>query len=226
MHVNADDPGPYYHDFTWLGLPTGQLSPMHEANQRAKAPVIAAYILLSLARLGSRGVADATVAELFCADGFYAMFAARFGAARVVGYDNDREGHLASAQRMRDRLGLGQVRFEQTAVEAIPESERYDVVINAGGLYHVDDPVSVLDRSYAMARHFLIVQNVVSLATDDPDYFERPAPGLDWGNRFSRQSFDALVRARGWNIVAADFNVLQGNARPEDRGSLYYLIGK
>ena len=75
-----------------------------------------------------------------------------------------------------------------------------------------------------MAEHYLIVQNVVSLAVSADDYFERPAPGWTWGNRFSRQSFDALIRKLGFAVVDQEFNVLTGNDRAEDRGSVYYLV--
>lgn len=226
MNSPCDGLGPTYHDFSWLGLPTEQIPGIYAPNQRAKAPVLTAYILLALARLQCRGRDAISFAELFCADGFYAMFAARFGAARAVGFDNDREGHLATAMAVRDRLGLHQVDFRRTNIEDIDPSQRFDIVANVGGLYHVDDPDEVLEQSYAMADAYLIVQNVVSLAAEGADYFERPAPGLTWGNRFSRASFDALVRGKGWRIVDSCFNTLAANPRLEDRGSLYYLIEK
>jgi SAM-dependent methyltransferase len=226
MTADRTPPRPLYHDFAWLGLPTAQLPGIYGPNQRAKAPVITAYILLAFAKLRCRGCHDISFAELFCADGFYTLFAARFGAGRAMGYDNDRDGHLASAERVRDLLGLGQASFHQTDIEAIAPDARASVVANVGGLYHVDDPEAVLDQSYRMAEDYLIVQNVVSLANDAPDYFERPAPGLTWGNRFSRASFDALIRRRGWKVVDSAFNSLDANPRPEDRGSLYYLIEK
>lgn len=217
---------PTYHDFSWLGLPTRQIDGIYAPNQAAKAPVITAYILLALARLKCRGVAPISFAELFCADGFYAMFAARFGAARAVGFDNDRDGHLAAARRISEVLDLHQVSFEHTDIEAIDPARRFSVVANVGGLYHVSDPEAVLRQSYAMAEHFLIVQNVVSMCNDDVDYFERPAPGLSWGNRFSRRSFDALIERTGWRVLERDFNLLTANPREEDRGSVYYLIEK
>lgn len=226
MNERLAPPGPLYHDFAWLGVPTAQLPGIYAANQQAKAPVIAAYIMLAFARLRCRGLGDISFAELFCADGFYALLAARFGAARSTGYDDDREGHLANAERMRDLLGLHRVSFRRTRVEELPAGERADVVANVGGLYHVDDPEAVLEQSYRMANHYLIVQTVVSLAREEADYLERPAPGLSWGNRFSRASFDGMIRGRGWRILDAMFNTLDGNPRPEDRGSLYYLIEK
>lgn len=226
MNQQRSPPGPLYHDFAWLGLPTAQLPGIYGPNQQAKAPVLAAYILLAFARLRCCGHDAISFAELFCADGFYALLAAHFGAARSTGYDDDRDGHLANAERMRDLLGLHQTTFRRIAVESIAPGERADVVANVGGLYHVDDPEAVLDKSYEMANHYLIVQTVVSLARDEADYLERPAPGLSWGNRYSRASFDRMIRSRGWHIVDALFNTLDGNPRLEDRGSLYYLIEK
>lgn len=222
----AADLGPGYHDFSWLGLPTTQIEGIYAPNQRAKAPVIAAYILLAFARLRCRGIDAISFAELFCADGFYAMLAGRFGAQSSVGFDDDRDGHLSAGERIREALGLHNVSFEKADVTALDPARRFSVVANIGGLYHVDDPVAVLENSYAMAEHFLIVQTVVSMARTEPDYFERPAPGWSWGNRFSRAAFDRLVDARGWTVVERCFNVLEGNERPEDRGSVYYLIEK
>ena len=221
----SDTDSPTYHDFSWLGLPTSQIPGIFKPNQDAKAPVLCAYVLLALARSKAAAAGAPSFAELFCADGFYAMFAARFGAARACGFDNDRDGHFASALRIRERLGLDNVEFVQCAVEQIGDA-RFDIVANVGGLYHVDDPHAVLQQSWEMAGRFLIVQNVVSMANDEADYFERPAPGLHWGNRFSRASFDRLVRSLGGTIVLHDFNTLDANPRLEDRGSLYYLIEK
>ncbi len=226
MHEGKRAPGPLYHDFAWLGLPTEQLPGIYAQNQQAKAPVIAAYMLTACARLRCRGQTAWSFAELFCADGFYALLAAHFGAATSTGYDDDREGHLAHAEQMRDLLGLEQTSFHRTRIEDISPGARADVVANVGGLYHVDDPERVLNQSYEMANHYLIVQTVVSLAREELDYFERPAPGLNWGNRFSRASFDRMIRGRGWRIVDALFNTLDGNPRLEDRGSAYYLIEK
>jgi hypothetical protein len=90
--------------------------------------------------------------------------------------------------------------------------------------YHVSDPERVLRSSYDLARRYLIVQSVVSLANDDPDYLEAPAPGWDWGSRMNPVSFDAMVRDQGWNLLACHLNELPGNTELQHRGSVYYLI--
>jgi len=220
----SDALGPMYHDFALLGMPTKQLPGIFAPNQQAKAPVIIAYLAHAIAMLRQRGAVEISAAELFCADGYYAMVARALGATRAVGIDNDRDGYLVNARRIADTLGLGNLEFRRQAVEDIDERERFSIVMNIGGLYHVADPEAVLDRSYRLATDYLIVQTVVSLATDDPDYYKAPGPGLPWGNRYSRSSFERTMARRGWRLLRQDFNELTEKARPEDRGSLYYLV--
>lgn len=217
-------PGPFYHDFHRLGLTCQQLPGIFAPNQRAKEPILTAYILWAVAKLRNRGITSIRFAELFCADAYYTMFARRFGADYACGFDNDRDGFMEQAETVRRLLGLDDVELHRMGIEDIPDSWRYSIVANVGGLYHVANPVEVLLRSARMAEHYLIVQSVVSLANDDPAYFETPAPGWTWGSRFSRQSFEKMVRDQGLKVVDSDFNILTGNDRLEDRGSVYYLI--
>jgi hypothetical protein len=216
-------PGPFFHDFQRLGLRNAQLPGIYKANQEAKEPVITAYLLQAVAELRNRGVHPISFAELFCADAYYAMFARRFGADEAWGFDSDKDGLFGQAVAVRALLGLD-VELVCSKVEDIPPDRHFSIVANVGGLYHVDDPVGVLRQSLRMADAYLIVQNVVSLSTTREDYFERPAPGWTWGNRFSRESFDKLLHDLGLAIIEHDFNLLTGNERPEDRGSVYYLI--
>jgi hypothetical protein len=217
-------PGPFYHDFCRLGLECQQLPGIYAPNQQAKEPILTAYILWAIAKLKNRGRAPVRFAELFCADAYYTMFARKFGADYACGFDNDRDGFMAQAETARRLLGLNDVELHRISIEDIPDDWRYSIVANVGGLYHVADPVSVLLKSARMAEDYLIVQSVVSLATNDPDYFESPAPGWTWGSRFSRPSFERVIRDHGFKVVDSDFNVLTGNERLEDRGSMYFLI--
>lgn len=220
----ADLPDPY-HDYSFFGVPSGHEG-NHEKNQASKGPVIRAYIQWAIAK--SRTTVDTPVsfAELFCADGYYAMVARRLGATSSVGYDNGRDPHFESAALIAERLELDEVTFVNADVQDPKGFERADIVANVGGLYHVANPLEILTWSYDLAEKFLVVQSAVTLASDDPDYFQAPAPGWDWGSRMTRQSFDKAIRAKGWNILDSHFNVLEGNTRPEDRGSVYYLIAK
>lgn len=222
--VDLTDLGPLYHDFSFFGARNEQLPGHYAANQRAKAPILTAYIALAAADV-LETASRFTFAELFCADAYYAMVASRLGATSSLGLDNERDRYSAQSDVIAERLGLEGFGFVRGDVADMAELlEPTDVVANVGGLYHVSNPVEVLRASYELARRYLIVQCVVSLATDDDQYFEAPAPNWDWGSRFSLVSFDRMMREQDWNIITWHANELTGNDQPSDRGSVYYLV--
>jgi hypothetical protein len=225
MPVDLRHLGPLYHSYRLLGGVNEQLPGIYAPNQAAKEPILVAYIQHAIAKCRATIATPVSFAELFCADGYYAMVARHLGATRSIGIDNDRDGHFGNARRISAALEL-EVELLKMDVDAIDTLEPVDIVANLGGLYHVANPLEVLRKSHALARRFLIVQTVVSLATRDPSYFAAPAPGWTWGCRFSRESFDRAIRETGWNVVDHHFNELEGNDRPEDRGSSYYLVRK
>lgn len=222
---DLSDLGPLYHDYSFFGARNEQLPGIFAPNQRAKAPIITAYIALALAKVRD-GSEEASFLELFCADAYYAMVASRLGATTTAGLDNNRDRYTDLAPEVARRLGIRGFEILRMDVQDLGSVAPVDVVANVGGLYHVANPIEVLEASHRLARRFLIVQSVVSLATEDDDYFETPAPGWDWGSRFSRASFEKMIRAQGYDVVDSHFNELTGNERPSDRGSVYYLIRK
>lgn len=220
------DLGPLYHTYKWFGVSNEQPPGIFEKNQKAKQAVIGGYMLQAIAKCRTSLDTEVSFAELFCADGYYAMLARHFGADHSVGIDNNRDGHFERAEQIAQKLGIDRCRFIQADVNDADQLGQYDIVANVGGLYHVSNPEEILQKSYDMARKFLIVQNVVSLASSKKSYFETPAPGWTWGSRYNPRSFHRMVVSKGWNIVSHHFNQLEGNDRPEDRGSVYYLISK
>lgn len=221
-----DDLGPMYHSYHIFGVKNAQLPGHFKKNQKVKEPIIGGYMLSAIGKCRC-GVDDpVSFVELFCADGYYAMLARHFGATISEGIDNNKDGFSSVAREIASRLEISNCTFLHADVNVIEGSEQYDIVANVGGLYHVDNPEEILDKSYRMAKKFLIVQTVVSIANDDPHYFESPAPGWSWGNRYSRSSFWKTLVKRGWNVVDTHFNLLEGNDRPEDMGSFYALISK
>jgi len=220
------DLGPLYHKYSFFGVDNDQLPGIYGPNQKAKAPIITAYIAYAVAKSKVKASDTVSFTELFCADGYYAMIAERLGCNLSVGIDNDRDKHFSRASLIAARLGLKNVIFQKQEITPSSSFDATDIVANVGGLYHVDNPEQILELSYRMANKYLIVQSVVSLATDDEDYYESPAPGWTWGNRFSRESFDIMIRKHRCQIVDQHFNELEGNDRQEDRGSVYYLIKK
>jgi hypothetical protein len=225
---NFDDIGELYHDFSLFGVNNRQLPGCFRLNQKCKEPIINAYIMLAIAKCKQQSDDPVTFAELFCADGYYAMAARLFGATQSFGIDNNRDGYFEKSIEISKILKIENIEFINCDISKsdITCVKSVDIVANIGGLYHVENPKEVLVKSYRLARKFLIVQSVISLANNDPEYFETPAPGWSWGCRFNKNSFDSMVRNLGYKIVDYHFNELAGNTRIEDRGSVYYLIEK
>jgi hypothetical protein len=220
--------GELYHDFSLFRVKNAQLPGPFYLNQCCKAPIIQSYIALAIAKSKKNIDDQVTFAELFCADGYYAMVATLFGATKSYGIDNNKDGYFDKAIQMAQLLKINNVEFinGDIAKSRLKCIENVDIVANIGGLYHVEHPVDVLIKSYKLAKKYLIIQSVVSMANEDPYYFETPAPGWSWGCRFNKKSFHEMVQDLGYNIYDYHFNELVGNDRPEDRGSVYYLIEK
>lgn len=209
----------WYHDFAPLGLPTPQRWGMFAPNQGAKQEPLCRLVADALRLVGDRP-GSPTVLELFCADGFYAIYAAQHGAAAALGIDTD-PVEIDKARLAAKLLGVPNASFD--VADVLTSDARADVGICAGGLYHVTDPAALLARLRRQIDHALVVQTVFHLNRTEPDYFETPAPGLTWGSRFSYTYLLAMVEGSGWRIVSAERNELPGNDRPEDRGSAYLL---
>jgi hypothetical protein len=218
--------GALYHDYSIFGVENIQLEGVFALNQQSKMPIISSYLNYAIAKSKNKINDEVSCAELFCADGFYAMLSKHLGATKAIGIDNNREGHFEKAFEISEILGISDVDFLLKDVNEIDNLEKVDVVLNIGGLYHVNNPVEILLKSYNMAKKFLIIQNVVTLKNNNKYYYECPAPGWTWGNRFSNESFDNIIKGLGFNIIDQHFNELEGNDRLEDRGSVYYLIKK
>jgi hypothetical protein len=220
-----DDLPPVYHSYALFGVENTQIPGMYARNQLSKQPIILAYIQFAIAKCKKTVSDQVSFAELFCADGFFAMSAIHLGATSSYGVDNDRDNQSGVMTAIADRLGLD-VGLKKMEVADIDRLEQVDIVANVGGLYHVSNPDEILEKSYRLARRFLVVQTVVSIANNDPDYFETPAPGWTWGSRYSRNSFERHLASKNWKIVDSHFNLLEGNTREEDLGSCYALIEK
>lgn len=223
---DLSDLGELYHDYSVFGVENNQLGGLYKLNQKSKEPIIRAYIQYAIAKNKLNVSTPVTFAELFCADGYYAMLARHLGATYSMGIDNDKDGHFQRAEQIARRLELTNTEFFLQDINQIFWTDKFDIVANIGGLYHVSNPKEVLIKSYNMAKKFLIVQSAVSLANQDEDYLEIPAPGWTWGNRMNPISFHKMMLSLNYNIIDFHFNELEGNGRIEDRGSVYYLIKK
>ncbi len=218
---------PWYHDFAPLGRPTIQAEGIFGPNQAAKQNTLFYYIRRAI-ELCPEGRHRPTGVELFCADGFYSHYALQHGARHMTGVDLGEPQsagdpiHLRQAQAMTSLLGhSGRADFRRQDVHDVTGD--YDFAICAGGLYHLSDPGLLLRHIHTHTHGPLILQTVYSLADRSPAYFQAPAPGWTWGCRFSVAYLMSMLRDSGWKVLDATNNELEGNTRPQDRGSIYAL---
>lgn len=141
------------------------------------------------------------------------------GVDRYDAFDSDRDGHLREARHVMTLLGETAVTLHQQSVFEIDPGYRATI----GGLYRYRSDFR-LQISAKMAERFLIVQTVVSLANEDKNYFEKPCPAWTGGSRFSHAWVEEKVAKLGFKLAASERNILEGNDRPEDRGSSYFLL--
>jgi len=198
----------------------GKRGPAHFANQLYKEQVLISYLTRCLKSLGEHPAC----LESFCADGYYScVMAGICRGARITGID------LAMMEIKRARtaarlLGFDNIEFVVADAWAfIQEPRRYDLILCAGGLYHLEEPRRFLELLRPIAGHYLVVQSVVTLETEDSDYFVTPAPGAQHGSRFTHAALERWLIETGWEILSQTRNELLGNRLQRDRGSSYFV---
>lgn len=193
----------------------------HLINQPIKEGRLMHFIGRALSNLGP----SPACLELFCADGFYTCRVKSISPqARITGVELDGD-HVRRAETIARRLGLENVDFLNEDVRGFLErsSERYDVVLCAGGLYHMTDPEQLLRQIGKVARNYIVLQSVVTLETEDPSYFVQPAPGWRHGCRFTHAWLRERLHEIGWRLLDEARAELPGNRRLRDRGSSFFL---
>lgn len=172
-----------------------------------------------------QNLSGASVLDIGCNGGFYAIEMKRRGAARVLGIDSD-EDYLAQARFAAEVTGEA-IEFRNLSVYDIAAlGEKFDIVLFMGVLYHLRHPLLALDRIHAhVARDLLVFQSmqrgsadVFSPAEDYPFAetapFDRPDyPRLHFiEHRYAgdptnwwvpnRACTEAMLRSAGFAITA------------------------
>lgn len=223
----------WYHDFTILGLPTFQLQGdgAKEA-QEDKQYIIFDYIkrAVEYIKQNFQEESQITGVELFCADGFYSNYSVQNGIDSMVGIDlEDLSGEGGKRSSVLDQARLAtkllnnseKVQFQKGDVFDLKDS--YDICLCLGGLYHLEDPEKLISLLKNKIKKVLIIQTVVSIETEDENYFETPCPGWNWGCRFSHNYLKKMLDRNGWKIIKEDRNEITWNERLCDKGSSYIL---
>lgn len=226
----------WYHDFSILGFKTLQLQGENSKEaQENKQYIIFDHIKEGVQYIKNKYGKEYSIqgTELFCADGFYSNFALQNGVDFMYGIDLEgssvegkkRSSVLDQARLISKLLGNeAKVNFEKCDVYNL--QGEYDICLCLGGLYHLPDPEKLINILSQKITKALVIQTVISLETEDENYFEAPAPGWNWGCRFSHKYLINMLERNGWKVIKEDRNQLACNYRLCDKGSSYILCIK
>ena len=102
------------------------------------------------------------VLDIACNSGYWSIQCALLG-AEVVGFDA-RPELIAQADLIKSIVGVSNVKFIVLDIKDMcPETlgGTFDIVLNMGILFHVSDPLSVLQQSTAMSRKQILLDTIV-----------------------------------------------------------------
>ncbi len=172
---------------TWFypfRLPSGQVTMTYDggALDAIHATRLAMLQQALRAEFGA-SIADCSVIDIACHQGWFSTQLAQMGARDVLAIDARAE-HVADATLIRDALQLGNLRVQQSDVHALtPESTgQFDIVLMLGLIYHLENPVGALRTAAALTRRVCLVETqIVPGLTGMVDYgsyrFVRPLKG-------------------------------------------------
>lgn len=113
----------------------------------------------TLERLFDAELREMDLLDIGCNSGWFSFDLADRGTRAVHGVDL-RPNNVAQARYLRDYFGLDNAEFEVADAMAFDEARQWDIVLNLGVLYHVTDPLQLLQRTYELCRRFAIVDTI------------------------------------------------------------------
>ena len=154
-------PSGYYHQFT-IRDQAGQVL-------QTSGPHPAVAVLASLNRFGyPTDFTGKTVLDIGCNSGFYSFAAKLRGARSVLGIDFFQHC-VDQATLMREILDVD-ADFRQGDGEALRDGgEAFDIVLNTGVIYHLQNPMQFLSNMARMTRELMVLESEMLV---DPRYDE------------------------------------------------------
>jgi hypothetical protein len=225
---------PWYHDFESLGIKTPfPADKTYAEYQELKGIICNKYILKAMSEIRIMDQQkNVQILEYFAADCYYGIQALVF----------DKNSKLTAIDKL-DESGEGKKRvnnFEKAKLiarvlklqdrirfitgDVFDYFEKCDLLLNIGGLYHLENPDDLLLQMRKISPEYAVIQSVVHEDINHADFFVTPAPQWTWGSRFTYGYLRKLIIDSGYAVLEEDFNLLYLNDRPEDRGSAYFLV--
>ena len=218
----------WYHDFELLGVRTIQFDdPSYRLSQLQKEKIILGWIDKYIKNRDDKSSMKGV--ELFCADAYYSFHAINAGVGKMTAIDladesgEKRVGILEQAKIIGKILDIGKDRLDIKKSDVLLFDEQCHFAFVFGGLYHIEDPIKLLSNLRSSVSQLVFIQTIVSLENESQDYFESPAPGWDWGSRFSASWLIRNIELLGFKIIESNLQIAEYNHAQRDRGSLFLV---
>jgi SAM-dependent methyltransferase len=150
--------------YPWLlgnGVQTPLLGPNLAQVHQTRAELVEPVVRDALARAGP----EPTALDLACNEGWFSQLLLDWGAARVVGVDV-RASNIRRARLMQEHYGIPEdaLEFVQANVGDLDPGSlgSFDVVLNLGLLYHLEEPLRLLRTARRLTRGTCIVETQVT----------------------------------------------------------------
>jgi SAM-dependent methyltransferase len=103
---------------------------------------------------------ESTVLDIGCNSGFFSLDLAARGAKHVDGVDL-REANIERARFVAEHFGIENTEFRVSDADEIASGRQWDVVLNLGLLYHVVNPLQLIQQTFDLCSKFAIIDTVV-----------------------------------------------------------------
>ena len=224
---------PWYHSFSKIGFRTPQnVMDNYKRTQRTKSSNIFPLINDALTELARSKTGDIKAVDLFASDSYFGIATLQMNnRVSMIAIDllegsgegEKRINHGDQAILAAKILGLDN-RFEYRKMSVLEFNQSVDLIINTGGLYHIENPKKLLENLRRCCSSFMVLQTIVHEEFDFESFFETPAPNWTWGSRFSMNYLRQIVAETNWKIRYEAFHIVDSNLHQKDRGSAYMLL--
>lgn len=105
---------------------------------------------------------QATILDLACNQGYFALHFAQKGYKHVLGLEA-RESLIQDAQMIREVKGLTNISFGHADVTKsdLTEYGQFDIVLMMGLIYHLEDPIGAIRKASEVTKHVLLLETQV-----------------------------------------------------------------
>jgi len=204
--------GPWHYRIEFddgVSTPTPKPSVLNRHEQRGR------YFFDALLRVTGGSLEGRRVLDLGCNAGYWAYLAMEAGADFLLGVDA-RERQLDQARLVFEAKGVdpARYRFEEANVFEHDFSERFDVVLCLGLMYHVSKPMDLFEVMAGVGAEIIVIDTIIS-PSQESLFKVRREPVDRWLNAAdmetvlipSRQAVIDLAAQFGFNTVPLALNM-------------------